>query len=337
MKNFEIRQWEATWNYLFESLGTDIRGLLRHGEGIEERRRLHPYPHEHCFCLPSDIPYEKAGIVLRLLATMRFSDGDIFLNFGDNEGKDILCAAQLLLAATPVLWSYDLLKVSTSGSEVFNGMPFDPSAFNPPMQLWIPDRDMILKPHEAEGLGLDPEKTWNAAGMLHIVPEVCGLTVSIHHMIKSEMGMCPRLISFQIFQTLDKDIGGVKYLLHMMEDRINNSYFSQVIASAEFMRQAVVDVIRRGPNRAERRRAEKGGRPKPHEYLHVKLRRREGEKTECGCEVAWSRRWIVRTHWRKQWYPSREEHAPVLIHSYIKGPEDMPLVTVQEKVVEVRR
>jgi hypothetical protein len=60
----------------------NIRGLLRHAEAIEERRRLHPYPHELCFCLPSDIAYEKAGIVLHLLATMRHGDPGVFLNFG---------------------------------------------------------------------------------------------------------------------------------------------------------------------------------------------------------------------------------------------------------------
>lgn len=337
MNRQELAAWQAAWDGIFRSLGMDVYELLRRGEAIEERRRLHPYPHELCFCLPADIPYEKAGIVIRLLASMRYGDRDVLLNFGDKEGKDILRTAELLTAATPVLWSYDLLKVSTSGSEVFDGMPFDPSAFNPPMQLWIPDRDMILKPEEAEGLGLDAEKAWNAAGMLHIVPEACGLTVNIRHAIGSETGIRPRLISFQIFQTLDGDIGGVKYLLHILEESIDSSYFSHVVASAEFMRQPVVEVIRGGHSRAERRRAEKEGRPKGPEYLHVKLRRREGERTECGREVAWSRRWIVRAHWRKQWYPSRSEHKPVLIHSYVKGPEDLPLAMANEKIVTVRR
>lgn len=42
--------------------------------------------------------------------------------------------------------------------------------------------------------------------------------------------------------------------------------------------------------------------------------------------TSWSRRWVVEGHWRQQWYPSQQRHAPKWINSYVKGPDDKPLV-----------
>lgn len=36
--------------------------------------------------------------------------------------------------------------------------------------------------------------------------------------------------------------------------------------------------------------------------------------------------WIVRGHWRQQWYPLRQVHRPVWIAPHIKGPEGAPLI-----------
>jgi hypothetical protein len=46
--------------------------------------------------------------------------------------------------------------------------------------------------------------------------------------------------------------------------------------------------------------------------------------------------WIVRGHWRQQWYPSREVHRPVWIAPHVKGPEGAPLLG-GEKVYAWRR
>lgn len=36
--------------------------------------------------------------------------------------------------------------------------------------------------------------------------------------------------------------------------------------------------------------------------------------------------WVVRGHWRRQWYPSRGEHRPLWIAPHLAGPEDAPLI-----------
>ena len=47
-------------------------------------------------------------------------------------------------------------------------------------------------------------------------------------------------------------------------------------------------------------------------------------------------RWIVRGHWRNQWYPSRNDHRPIWIDPHFAGPEDKPLLG-GERVNVLRR
>jgi hypothetical protein len=52
--------------------------------------------------------------------------------------------------------------------------------------------------------------------------------------------------------------------------------------------------------------------------------------------VEWTHRWIVRPHWRNQWYPSRGVHRQRYIAPYVKGPDDKPLLA-NESVFALRR
>jgi hypothetical protein len=59
----------------------------------------------------------------------------------------------------------------------------------------------------------------------------------------------------------------------------------------------------------------------------VRLRAREKPKDDARGEQAvdWSCRWLVRPHWRNQWYPKEQTHRPVLVPLYVKGPDNKPL------------
>lgn len=48
----------------------------------------------------------------------------------------------------------------------------------------------------------------------------------------------------------------------------------------------------------------------------------------------WSCRWKVRSHVRRQWYPSRKCHEYIVVNGYEKGPDDKPL---REQVAVVSR
>lgn len=47
-------------------------------------------------------------------------------------------------------------------------------------------------------------------------------------------------------------------------------------------------------------------------------------------------RWVVRGHWRNQYYPSRNDHRPIWIDPHLAGPEDKPLLG-GERVNVLRR
>jgi hypothetical protein len=53
-----------------------------------------------------------------------------------------------------------------------------------------------------------------------------------------------------------------------------------------------------------------------------------------GSSRSYSHRWVVRGHWRRQWYPSQGRHIPIWITEHIAGPDDAPIV-VRDKVTVV--
>ncbi len=71
----------------------------------------------------------------------------------------------------------------------------------------------------------------------------------------------------------------------------------------------------------------------------VQLRRRVAASgPEVGTrEVEWSCQWFVQGHWRQQWYPSTEQHRPIWVLPYVKGPEDKPLKPPSTKLFAVVR
>ena len=93
------------------------------------------------------------------------------------------------------------------------------------------------------------------------------------------------------------------------------------------LQQRVAVRQRAWPDRTERRRWERSGRPIP-EVTIVELRKPIHDNAGDGTSgfVDWSHRWMVDGHWRNQYHPSTGEHVPTWIAPYLKGPEDKPLV-----------
>lgn len=79
------------------------------------------------------------------------------------------------------------------------------------------------------------------------------------------------------------------------------------------------------PDRAARRRLQRAGQ-QPSTVRVIGLRRPKGgsEKGDGGRD--YHHQWIVRGHWRQQWYPSRQVHRPVWIAPHVKGPEGAPMI-----------
>ncbi|MDJ0342269.1 hypothetical protein QMK19_03585 [Streptomyces sp. H10-C2] len=78
-------------------------------------------------------------------------------------------------------------------------------------------------------------------------------------------------------------------------------------------------------DRAVRKRLRRSG-TEPGPVRVVKLRRPAHSACHGDGDREYHHQWVVRGHWRQQWYPAREVHRPVWIAPHIKGPEGAPLI-----------
>lgn len=108
-------------------------------------------------------------------------------------------------------------------------------------------------------------------------------------------------------------------------------------AVSSFLDQRITTEERAHVERQARRRAE---RLDVEPVVHVVRFRKSEARTHNGDnshDVEWSCQWLVRGHWRNQWHPRLQRHAPVWILPHIKGPADMPLKTPAPEVWQVAR
>jgi hypothetical protein len=135
---------------------------------------------------------------------------------------------------------------------------------------------------------------------------------------------------------------GVDALKGKLEKHLAWSQGIHILASAfAFLEQRIFVVREERAPRAVRRRLPAAAAT---DMIHVVTLRRqvrlpappsepEGEQHP----VDWSCRWIVRGHWRNQWFPKTEEHRPMWILPYGKGPEEKPLKMPGTKLFAVVR
>lgn len=90
------------------------------------------------------------------------------------------------------------------------------------------------------------------------------------------------------------------------------------------MQQPVTSVTDAQFDKATRRRLAKT-RSQPSRVRVITLRRPVGGSAN-GSGHEYHHQWVVRGHWRQQWYPTREVHRPVWIAPHIKGPDGAPLL-----------
>ncbi|WP_018505348.1 hypothetical protein [Parafrankia discariae] len=91
----------------------------------------------------------------------------------------------------------------------------------------------------------------------------------------------------------------------------------------------IVEVDTLQPDRAAARRARRDGLPpSPVRLIHLRRATRDqGAPVDAGEAREYTCRWMVRGHWRQQWYPARGVHRPIWINPHLKGPDDKPLRT----------
>jgi len=115
--------------------------------------------------------------------------------------------------------------------------------------------------------------------------------------------------------------------------------YCSVVAALYFLGLKITDMSDYRPrNKGQLRRLRREG----HEISDIRvvtLRKRDSIKPKGSdpIPVDWSCRWIVAGHWRKQWYPSSQEHKPIYIEPFVKGPDSKPLRMPREVIYAVTR
>lgn len=90
------------------------------------------------------------------------------------------------------------------------------------------------------------------------------------------------------------------------------------------MQQPLACTYEAEPTRASAKRLRRAGyEPKPVRVIEL---RRPAHSGSGDGSREFHHQWIVRGHWRQQWYPAREVHRPVWIAPHIKGPDGAPLI-----------
>ena len=108
-----------------------------------------------------------------------------------------------------------------------------------------------------------------------------------------------------------------------------------------FMNQQILVTHVGQPSRSMKRRYEKEAKKPwdPDKNVKIILLRRIAQRDHSSDDSEsrnWHYRWIVRGHWRQQWYPKQKVHMPKWIGSYVKGPEDKPVKESQKLFAIVR-
>jgi hypothetical protein len=113
-----------------------------------------------------------------------------------------------------------------------------------------------------------------------------------------------------------------------------------VATAFAFLHQRIFVTKREAPDRAARRRIAKErpdlGQPVVR-VVRLRTAERQQEHRQDGEPVEWSCRWIVRGHWREQWFPKLRKNQPIWITPHVKGPDDKPLRAPRATVFAVVR
>ena len=104
-----------------------------------------------------------------------------------------------------------------------------------------------------------------------------------------------------------------------------------------FIRQECVSIQAAPASRPIRRHLPQGYIAEP--VIKIIQLRRRSPATNGGKSQSrdYSYRWLVRGHWRNQFYPRSQSHRPRFIPAYVKGPDDKPLKPTQSPIFAVVR
>lgn len=99
-----------------------------------------------------------------------------------------------------------------------------------------------------------------------------------------------------------------------------------LLATWHIQRQRLTTTRLVRPQRPAARRLTRAGDTSDHAVRVITLRSLDPQSTGAVASHEYHHQWIVRGHWRQQWYPTISDHRPVWIAPHLKGPDGAPLL-----------
>jgi len=118
--------------------------------------------------------------------------------------------------------------------------------------------------------------------------------------------------------------------------RCRDSLLRFVLSASTFVEQTICITRDEQPPRHTRKQAARAGLDSLVKVILLRPRRYEHADGDA-VGVDYSCRWIVRGHWRQQFYPKAARRIPLWINPFVKGPTDKPLRIPPTTVYEVSR
>jgi hypothetical protein len=247
-----------------------------------------------------------------MLAHILFKDATSLARRYETNTETFFLLSQVIARAPIFWWRDDLFKAAINGSEIFEGK-FPKGRLLPEFQLWLPEHCFYSG---TSLVSIDPiiesGRTATCIGIfIWDDKRNSGLHVSSWNYLHGAGRRDEIDYNIQIF------------------DNEHTSGLDPVMAALEFMNLPIVRKEEAKPPRCERRRLEKEGKPSKETYSMIALRRTPPPNKSIPSNgehhMDYNCQWMVSPHWRNQWYASLQEHKPIFIHPYLKGPEDKPL------------
>jgi hypothetical protein len=168
-----------------------------------------------------------------------------------------------------------------------------------------------------------------------------GCVVALRGMFWSMRRDRPEVVIFPIGDDHDADIAGPVAYSYMMRTvpfgealtiksadgrRLGHDDLLSLLETALLLMQQPMtasSVVQ--PDRAVRKRLQRQGQEAAAVRV-IELRRPTSPEEPGDGTREYHHQWIVKGHWRQQWYPTRQVHRPVWIAPHVKGPEGAPML-----------
>ena len=238
--------------------------------------------------------------------------------------------AEVALAARPWYVSADMVTLLQAAYPTMPSQELLPTDVPTESGIVVFEKSLVVTDHDSEACSIDV-MAWSSGASFQDDRERTVITLDFYRdrnrslLTPLEERLPFRWIPAQetgwaVGETLTPEIGG-------NAGRV--SHWRRITAALWALSQQTISVVteQAAPRQLRRQLANRIGAPvSPINVVTLRRTRPDGPEPAQGGGVDWSHRWLVSGHWRNQWCPRSDSHRQTWIASYVKGPDDKPLV-----------